>query len=113
MLGIASRSACDGGWVGQFDGKGIGFIGFKFNNGSGDQYGWVRIKMEKGLNINQNFKLLDYAWGDIGDRVRAGQTQSSETAIDRGSLGWLALGALGLLAWRKRTFGIASTGSVA
>src|SRR4029453_6278680 len=27
------------GSVGQFDSGGIGFIGFKFNNGSGDQYG--------------------------------------------------------------------------
>ena len=101
-LGIATLSDCGEGWVGQFDGKGVGFIGFKFNNGSGDQYGWARIKMEKGININQNFKLLDYAWGDVGDRVRAGQKQSSETVTDKGSLGWLALGALGLLAWRKR-----------
>ena len=29
---------------GQFNGPGVGYIGFKFNSGSGDQYGWVRIQ---------------------------------------------------------------------
>ena len=33
--------------VGQFDPGDVGFIGFKFNNGSGDQYGWVRVKFTK------------------------------------------------------------------
>jgi hypothetical protein len=33
--------------VGQFDAGDVGFIGFKFNNGSGDQYGWVRVKFTK------------------------------------------------------------------
>ena len=57
--------------------------------------------MEKGRNPNQNFRLLDYAWGDVGDRIKAGQTSSNETLPDKGSLGWLALGAIGLLALRK------------
>src|SRR5438094_3297980 len=38
---LASANVCFGtatGWAGQFDGEGIGYIGFKFNNGSGDQY---------------------------------------------------------------------------
>jgi hypothetical protein len=99
ILAIASH--CGNGWVGQFDGKGIGFIGFKFNNGSGDQYGWVRIQMQRGDNINQNFQLKDYAYGDVGDRIRAGQKSSNEMVPEEGSLGWLALGAAGLVAWRK------------
>jgi hypothetical protein len=33
--------------VGQFDPGDVGFIGFKFNNGSGDQYGWERVKFTK------------------------------------------------------------------
>jgi hypothetical protein len=101
ILAIASHDRCGDGWVGQFDGKGVGFIGFKFNNGSGDQYGWVRIQMQRGDNINQNFQLKDYAYGDVGDRIRAGQMSSNEMLPDEGSLGWLALGAAGLLAWRK------------
>lgn len=100
-IAIEATDRCDGGWIGQFDGKGVGFIGFKFNNGSGDQYGWVRIKMQKGENPNQNFKLLDYAYGDVGDHVRAGDT-GNEPVTDQGSLGSLALGAVGLVSWRLR-----------
>jgi hypothetical protein len=104
VLAIASHDFCDPnfGWIGRFDGLGVGYIGFKFDNGSGDQYGWVRIRMQEGDNPNQNFKLIDYAYGDVGDRVRAGQTSSSEMVPEEGSLGWLALGAAGLQAWRKR-----------
>jgi len=93
----------NGGWIGQFDGKGIGFIGFRFDNGSGAHYGWARIKMpKKGRNPNQNFKLLDYAWGDVGDRIKAGQRSSQQARTNQGSLGLLAVGAAGLLASRKR-----------
>ena len=80
---------------GQFLG-GIGFIGFKFNNGSGDQYGWVRIQMQR----HARFKLIDYAYGDVGDTIGAGQ-KSGHDKPELESLGGLALGALGLLAWRK------------
>jgi hypothetical protein len=100
ILALATHDQCGGGFVGQFDGKGVGFIGFKFNNGSGDQYGWVRIQMQRD-NIEQVFQLKDYAYGDVGDRIRAGQISSNEMLPDEGSLGWLALGAAGLLAWRK------------
>jgi hypothetical protein len=101
-IGLATFDRCGGGLVGQFDGKGVGYIGFKFNNGSGDQYGWVRIQMQHGFNPNQVFQLKDYAYGDVGDRIRAGQISSNELVPEEGSLGWLALGAAGLLAWRKR-----------
>ena len=84
---------------GQFNRAGLGYIGFKFNNGSGDQYGWVRIQTHG--DYYHNFILRDYAYGDMGDQIRAGQTSSNEVASDKGSLGWLALGAVGLLAWRK------------
>lgn len=100
-LALATDDQCGGGQVGQFDGKGEGFIGFKFNNGSGDQYGWVRIQMHRGINIEQVFKLKDYAYGDVGDRIRAGQISSNEMLPNQGSLGWLAVGAAGLMAWRK------------
>ena len=85
---------------GQFAGGGIGYIGFRFNNGSGDQYGWARIQTQQ--EIEHRFKLLDYAYGDVGDRIRAGQRSSDEMAVDKGSLGLLALGVVGLLAWRNR-----------
>jgi len=82
---------------------GQGFIGFRFNNGAGVQYGWARIKMS-GVP-HYDFVLLDYAYADPGERLTAGQTlentSSDEQAPDQGSLGGLALGAVGLLAWRK------------
>jgi MYXO-CTERM domain-containing protein len=82
----------------QFGDGEIGFIGFKFNSGSGDQYGWVRIKMGN----RADFWLIDYAYADLGEPIRAGQMSSNDTVPEEGSLGWLALGAAGLLAWRKR-----------
>jgi hypothetical protein len=90
---------------GQFGNYGhgtVGFIGFKFNNGSGDQYGWVRVKFRDHLRIDNDFWLMDYAYADPGEPIRAGQTSSNEMVPEEGSLGGLALGAAGLLAWRKR-----------
>jgi hypothetical protein len=81
----------------QFGDGEIGFIGFKFNSGSGDQYGWVRIKMGN----RADFWLVDYAYADPGEPIRAGQTSSNDIVPEEGSLGALALGAAGLLAWRK------------
>jgi hypothetical protein len=86
---------------GQFDSGDLGFIGFKFNNGSGDQYGWVRIKMGTRYPIDNDFWLIDYAYADPGEPIRTGQTSSNDMVPEEGSLGWLALGAAGLLAWRK------------
>jgi len=82
--------------------SGISYLGFKFNNGSGDQYGWVRIKTRP--SFGAKFVLGDYAYGDVGDRIKAGQISDDQAAPDEGSLGWLALGAVGLLAWRTRRF---------
>ncbi len=93
---------------GQFQG-GIGYIGFKFNDGSGDQYGWVRIQTRQ-EDFHYPFILLDYAYGDVGDHIRAGQNSSNEMVPDQGSLGLLALGAAGLLRWReKRTSRVSKT----
>jgi MYXO-CTERM domain-containing protein len=84
---------------GYFLERGFGLVGFKFNNGAGVQYGWVRVKMTGGLK--NTFKVVDYAYGDPGDVVLAGQ-KSDDSAPGLESLGGLALGAAGLLAWRRR-----------
>ena len=42
------------------------------------------------------FTLVDYAYGDVGDGITAGQVPET------GSLALLALGGVGLVAWRKR-----------
>jgi hypothetical protein len=88
---------------GQFNRRGVGYVGFRFNNGSGDQYGWVRIKTLT-PSFKHRFILRDYAYGDVGDRIKAGQISDDQAAPDEGSLGWVALGAVGLLAWRPRRF---------
>ena len=85
--------------------KGTGYIGFRFNNGDGTQYGWIRVKMPGPKYFEARFELVDYAWGDPGDRIKAGQTSSAdqvEVLPDQGSLGLLALGGAGLLAWRRQ-----------
>jgi len=83
---------------------GVGFVGFRFQGSSGGvQYGWARVRMA-GFDRHNNFQLLDYAFADPGERIFAGQKSSGERpdqVPDQGSLGALALGAAGLLAWRK------------
>lgn len=82
------------------------FIGFRFNTGNGTQYGWARIQTRRDFNNRAHEFIKDYAWGDVGDRIRTGQRSSSgdmvNTVTDSGSIGLLALGAAGLIAWRKR-----------
>jgi hypothetical protein len=73
------------------------FVGFKFNNGSGVEYGWARLTMDG--SPGNSFTLVDYAWGDVGTSIVAGQEAQ---VPEPGSLGLLALGGAGLLAWRSR-----------
>ena len=83
----------------QWADPGVGYVGFRFNSGAGIQYGWVRVRI---LGDPTNaFRVVEYAYGDPGERVKAGQKSSAEQTPDEGSLGWLAAGAVGLLAWRK------------
>ena len=81
--------------------KGTGFVGFRFNNGSGNQFGWARVRMD-GPTSNFSFTVLDYAWADPGEPIKPGQTSSSSSAAlpKQGSLGLLAVGAAGLAVWR-------------
>ena len=86
-------------YYGEFRQRGVGFIGFAFNNGAGKQYGWARVYMG-GLGRQNSFKLLDYAYADPGESIQVGQT-SDAPVTGMGSLGLLAAGATGLLTWRK------------
>ena len=108
ILASGLEENCYGHNRGKFLSAGVGFIGFKFNTGRGDQYGWARIEM-LGAPRNQ-FRLIDYAYGDPGDRLRVGEKHGGHAAIDtksdgladQGSLGLLALGGAGLMARRQR-----------
>jgi len=84
------------------------FIGFRFNTGNGMQYGWARIQT-RDVIINHSHHvrdvIKDYAWGDVGDVILTGQTQSLQQGNANsvpGSLGLLAFGAQGLDAWRTQ-----------
>jgi hypothetical protein len=92
---------------GQFQEKGIGFIGFRFNTGKGTQYGWARVRTTG--NPHDFFILVDYAWGDPGDQIKTGQktlaNDQPTQAPATGALGFLALGAAGLVAWRRTRAG--------
>jgi hypothetical protein len=81
-----------------------GFVGFRFNTGNGTQYGWARIQT-KNISNHVHDLIKDYAWGDVGDAISTGQTQSLQPANAKtvpGSLGLLAFGAQGLDAWRTQ-----------
>jgi len=90
-----------GGKGGAWKKRGTDFVGFRFNNGAGRQYGWARVHMG-GQNRNFAFTVLDFAWADPGETIRPGQTSSdTNDALDEGGLGMLALGAAGIALWRR------------
>ena len=84
--------------------RGIGFVGFQFDSGAGRQYGWARLDMA-GPKKKNAFTLVDFAYADPGEAIKTGQTTSDSEAPVLGSLGLLAAGAVGLVAWRKSRAG--------
>ena len=86
-----------------------GFVAFKFDAGAGIQYGWARVRIEGNPPRTGDFTVIDYAYGDPGEQLSAGQTSTAgvtKQIPSQSSVGLLALGAAGLLAWRQqRTIG--------
>ena len=82
-------------YLSQFLNAGTGYVGFRFNNQQ--QYGWARVTM-LGSQPDNSFVIEEYAYGDIGDSIFAGQTAVPEPS----ALGILACGAVGLAALRRR-----------
>ncbi len=72
-----------------------GYVAFRFNGGT--QFGWARLTSNADAPAN-TYVVEEYAYGDVGDTVAVGQTAIPEP----GSLGLLALGAIGLMASRRR-----------
>jgi hypothetical protein len=90
----------------EFCERGFAILGFKFNTGGGTQYGWARLKMRGDVPPKNAFFVVDYAWGDVGERIRTLQThqlsQEQGAVSPSGSLGLLALGKAGLELWRAQ-----------
>jgi hypothetical protein len=103
------------------------YLGFKFNIGGKEHFGWVRMKVSirrfPGKKITVTV-LHDYGYETIpGKSIKAGQTQSTADDFpyqDLGAslttpvpetqppatLGLLALGAPGLSIWRRESVGV-------
>jgi hypothetical protein len=99
--GVLFTNWSDGQWAPN-GGPIRGFVGFRFDTGNGTQYGWARIET-KNINNHVHDLIKDYAWGDVGDAISTGQTESFQQGNAKsvpGSLGQLAFGAQGLDTWR-------------
>lgn len=82
----------------QFLSAGQGYVAFRFDLGGGTQYGYAELIMNGAPDNRATF--VQYSYGDVGERVTTGQMA---TAIpEPSSLGALALGAIGVAAWRRR-----------
>ena len=80
-----------------------GIAAFRFDIGNGTQFGWVRLTANGDAPIN-SYVIEEYAFGDAGDAVATGQI----TAVpEPTSLGLLALGAIGVMASRRRKKSVA------
>ena len=76
-----------------------GFVGFSFDDGLGDQFGWARITFDPGTN--NTFTVNEFAYTtDVDHQIAVGQTEAA--VPEPTSLGLLALGAVGVLANRRR-----------
>lgn len=80
----------------QFQSPGISYVGFRFDVGSGTQHGFIELDM---LGIPDNrATFIGYAWADPGEAISTFSINVPEPS----SLGALAMGSVGLLAWRRR-----------
>jgi hypothetical protein len=103
--GVLIANWSDGAFAPLEFGRLRGFVGFRFNTGNGTQYGWARIETRNDSHNRIHEVIKDYAWGDVGDAILAGQKHSFQPAKATsvlGSLGLLAFGAQGLDAWRTQ-----------
>lgn len=78
---------------GYFPGAGDKFLGLKFMINNQFHYGWARMNVQGGAALTT--KLKDYAY-----ESQPGVGISAGAVPEPGTLGMLALGATGLLAWR-------------
>ena len=103
-LPSGSINRLDMAWGEGYDGSnfleaGVGYVGFTFDLGNGAQYGFIEVDMD-GAPLNTG-TLVGYGYADAGESVFAGQ-RPSRNLPEPGALGVLALGSIGVLAWRRK-----------
>jgi hypothetical protein len=86
--------------AGEFAVAGPAYIGFQFDagGGAGVQLGWALVTMNGEANLN-TFTWDSFAYTTAGEALRVGQISAIP---EPGSLGVLALGAVGVAAIRRR-----------
>lgn len=96
---VASVNAA-GSAQGAWGGDASGFLGLRFEFTS-THYGWARLSVHTGAGPSLEVKLMSYAWETEADQpiVAGGK---SAVVPEPGTLGLLALGAVGLAVWRRR-----------
>ena len=104
ILATGDGFDCGGGPRGRFIVDETGYVGFRFDNGSGPQYGWARLRFH-GYPDN-NYTLVDYAYADPGETIRTGQRKEADAGVAQESLGALALGAAGVAALGRKRGGM-------
>ena len=82
----------------QFTAPGTGFVGFQFDLGGGTQFGYAEVVVN-GVPDNRA-TFVQYSFGDVGEAITVGQVAAA--VPEPGALGILALGAVGVGAWRRR-----------
>ncbi len=82
--------------------NGTGFVGVVFKNGPDTHYGWIRVRMLDATTLDA--VIVDYAYNDTPDEgIDAGFTGVPVVPVpNAAALGLLALGGLGVRAYRQR-----------
>jgi hypothetical protein len=94
MLNPINNNA-SGDWVGATN----AYLGIRLDiPGGSPHFGWVELSVDDALNLS----VHEFAVEDVANRpILAGATQSQD-APEPGTLGLLALGAVGIAVWRRR-----------
>ncbi|MFC2149167.1 PEP-CTERM sorting domain-containing protein [Candidatus Auribacterota bacterium] len=88
----------DGQWVDVQD----KYFAIKFDISGNDHYGWVRLDVGSKA-AGHNITIKDYAYQDTPDTfIEMGATSGGGEVPEPSTLGVLALGALGVLYWKRR-----------